>query len=897
MTLVPTQAQIRAQVAAVLDKLRGTSVIGIRAPTTVEVGDSLVVDGREIPLAQCGSVLEIRERLMNATPGEPFVLLTPLMETELGSDVVARLAKHHLFSIEPWLLVRGRFKARHVDPRLVERHHWVARVLLDAEPAGGYAPAPSGFLEAELVWRVLFEALLGLPGGTRDPEALLEWSANDSVRRRAEQVDPEVLQGLAGAVEDSAGPLARRIFDCATGAHGPQTVAVGLVARVLFGPDAKGDDTAVKASGKLETLLGGIELSSSLALGWADASEAVVRRRLASGGIKSAGELLKHADALLTGLGAVDSAHRSQVLQYAFEQRLGKFGEGLQAFAKGGAKRVPPPLSDAANAVQEHVLAAYSPERKRAERVDMALRLARWLASERGDTSSPASSFSVAAGIYRQSGGHVDWARTKIWDSEQLPALTQGYSTLLGALKRLRETENQRFGELLANWSRTGSHDTSVIPVEDLLQRIVVPVAAVKPVLLVVLDGMGMAVFRELETDLVRQGWIEIDHKVNTVRLPVIAALPTVTEVSRASLLAGKLLTGQSGQEKEAFAKHPEMAAAGEPNRPPVLYHKGDLTRAGEVGVPASVFNAIDDLHRRVVGVVINAVDDHLAKGDQLRVEWRAHTIRPLEELLSAARAAGRVVILVSDHGHVLEHDMTSRADEGGERWREARSSLLEDEVLLEGPRVLLGGGRLIAPWSESVRLGMKKNGYHGGAAPQEVVIPLGLFVPPGLVPEDWVEVEPDQPDWWDESVELAGITPPRPVTATASPPLKESGAQGHLFPTDEETKAAGTTVAPEWIDRLLVTELMVLQRRAAARTQLSDERMRDILTALDERGGKLTRAALAKRLEVPVMRVGGILSALRRVLNVDGYDVLSIEESSDTVILNREYLDAQFGL
>ena len=34
-----------------------------------------------------------------------------------------------------------------------------------------------------------------------------------------------------------------------------------------------------------------------------------------------------------------------------------------------------------------------------------------------------------------------------------------------------------------------------------------------------------------------------------------------------------------------------------------------------------------------------------------------------------------------------------------------------------------------------------KKNGYHGGIAPQEVVIPLGVFVPSGLVPEGWVEV------------------------------------------------------------------------------------------------------------------------------------------------------------
>ena len=53
------------------------------------------------------------------------------------------------------------------------------------------------------------------------------------------------------------------------------------------------------------------------------------------------------------------------------------------------------------------------------------------------------------------------------------------------------------------------------------------------------------------------------------------------------------------------------------------------------------------------------------------------------------------------------------------------------DEVLLQGPRVVAAGQQLLAPWSERVRFGMKKNGYHGGATLQEVVLPLGIFAPP----------------------------------------------------------------------------------------------------------------------------------------------------------------------
>ena len=69
------------------------------------------------------------------------------------------------------------------------------------------------------------------------------------------------------------------------------------------------------------------------------------------------------------------------------------------------------------------------------------------------------------------------------------------------------------------------------------------------------------------------------------------------------------------------------------------------------------------------------------------------------------------------------------------------------------------------------------------------------------------------------------------------------------------------------------------------------------ILAALDERGGKLTRAALAKKLGVPTLRIAGIVSAVRRVLNIEGYAVLSVNEASDTVELNRTLLDTQFGL
>ncbi|MCP5198106.1 MAG: hypothetical protein H6974_15225 [Gammaproteobacteria bacterium] len=70
---------------------------------------------------------------------------------------------------------------------------------------------------------------------------------------------------------------------------------------------------------------------------------------------------------------------------------------------------------------------------------------------------------------------------------------------------------------------------------------------------------------------------------------------------------------------------------------------------------------------------------------------------------------------------------------------------------------------------------------------------------------------------------------------------------------------------------------------------------MRALLTALSERGGKLSRAALAQRLSLPEIRLGGMLSAARRMLNVDQASVLIVDEVAGTVKLNIALLRQQF--
>jgi len=90
------------------------------------------------------------------------------------------------------------------------------------------------------------------------------------------------------------------------------------------------------------------------------------------------------------------------------------------------------------------------------------------------------------------------------------------------------------------------------------------------------------------------------------------------------------------------------------------------------------------------------------------------------------------VVILASDHGHVWHRDapITRAEDALGPVAAPPKGPARDGEVLLEGGRVRGPGDapRLIAAWAEEVRYGAARNGYHGGASPQEMVAPLILL-------------------------------------------------------------------------------------------------------------------------------------------------------------------------
>ena len=203
-----------------------------------------------------------------------------------------------------------------------------------------------------------------------------------------------------------------------------------------------------------------------------------------------------------------------------------------------------------------------------------------------------------------------------------------------------------------------------------------------------------------------------------------------------------------------------------------MLFHKVALREAADASLAANVREAIASTQKRVVGVVINAIDDHLLKGEQLDLRWTRDEIKVLPSLMYEARSARRVVLVLSDHGHLLDHQTEARPGEGGERWRPDNGQVREGELPIQGPRVLLAEGhRLIAPWTERVRYGMKKNGYHGGLTPQEMVIPITVLAAGDIHLAGWGEVPDPTPEWWE-------ATPTAPATAALFATVKAAGTQ-----------------------------------------------------------------------------------------------------------------------
>ena len=365
-----------------------------------------------------------------------------------------------------------------------------------------------------------------------------------------------------------------------------------------------------------------------------------------------------------------------------------------------------------------------------------------------------------------RSWGWADRALTVIAraDTSRVPRLGGIYAKLWDSATARRGGLDQAFARKLAAWTEGSGTTSDLLLVENVMERIAKPVAKSRLPLVLVLDGMSVAAGCDLAAELTDGGlWLEAGRHEDG-REPVLATVPSVTSISRTSLLTGKLRSGGQPEEKAGFA-----AFWG--NQKARLFHKGDLAADPGQRLNPQVRDAILDPDT-IVGVVLNTIDDMLNPGRQgNESHWEVDQVAYLKPVLDEARRAGRPVILTADHGHVLDRRRPIHpAQSESARYRTGTPG--DGEITVRGPRVLVPGGEVVAAVDEGIHYLPKKAGYHGGAAPAEVVVPVIVLLPSSsLVPDGWhpYEANGHRPVWWDAPQAERSFSEPGQARASAS--------------------------------------------------------------------------------------------------------------------------------
>lgn len=878
-------------VRALLDEARRKNyhrgVLGIRTRPVWSGGETFVYEGTPVRVVTCESSLAVREALLDADPEGWLVVLTDRSDEDLGAGLLSHFAFNRLRTPDPWEAVRHRFSATGIDPALTARpdHRHLAVGLLAAAPPTGFPPARGGVLTADHALRSVAETHLGLDDPVVDARAVLTWTADDATARRLAELRTLAGDALTGAVLDwaagRAGALREPLLHLLRGGrHGdalPLGVLMGVLADAARSTDGDSVRLAREAFIRLEPRLGRIPATLTQRA-WASEADLALSRLLEATPGRASGErLLARADALLAETHATSLAGRSALLPSGLASRFGALAAAIRAVDTESPSSLAA-VEAAWGLVDVHRLAA---EDRRRGAFLAAVRLLRWLRTS--DTPAP----DLSAAIARQVDADA-WVDSAVNDASRgvgEPDLGSALAAVLNPVRARRAGHDLGFAAGLVRHTADdpdGEHH-GVAHLEELLSRSILPLARRIPVLLLVLDGMSVAVAHEVASDVLAHaadGWAEALLPGAARRTGALAVLPTLTELSRASLLCGELRSGGQDVERHGYAAL--TAAHGLAGS--ALFHKKplDSSRPG-YALADDVGAAIDDLTGRpLVTCVLNAIDDALDRSDPGGTDWRADAVRHLEPLLARARRAGRVVVLTADHGHVVERRLGTMRPHAGitsGRSRPATEPAGDGEVLIEGRRVLTADHRAVLAVDEQLRYGPLKAGYHGGAAPAEAVVPVVVLVN-GPIPAEigLTAAVAQQPGWWDSPL----------------PPTSVAADSGTLFELPAPAAPSGHPLA----QALLRCPGYRAQRRQAGRVAVNDDQLAALLDALlDSPANRLPAIQAAVALGVATVDLRGAVPQVQRLLNVEGYGVLTVDVDGATLVLDVALLREQFGL
>ena len=953
MAVTLTPRHLMVMVDLIREKDPDARAIGIRSDGSWDGEDRLEVDGTSYQVVIARSVLEVREALeICEEPGHRVVIITPLTQDKLGRDVVARLARSRLLSVNVWEVVRDLFRASQLDPAMPDK--CVAEALIEYAPPDGYPPVMAGILDATTVWRALFRTVLAMDDRELDLAGLLRWTASASGPERYQSISDGLRVAVRERLTTHLGPAAKTVLSLVESGHAEDALGLAVVCQVVF---ARGQESSElqSAAARLERFHGDRPVDPRVGRQLARAAAQVIDGLEGEGLLNEAERHLRRADELLEQVRVEGYAHLSDLSPMGLEQRMARIGQALSGASESPVEESIAECERLSISARAHHFGARASTRL--GRCRMAVRLLRWL----GNEVSREGSFGDLAGVYLREMAYADWARDAISSGDECEELSEAFRKVDELAGARRSGWSDQFAEQLREWAAGGTEPSGGLLIEDVLSRVVAPtVTLATRALLVVLDGMSWPVCHELVDDIRKCGWEAAslaEFGEGKALPPVAAAVPCVTQLSRTSLLRGELGWGDQTAERNGFREHEALAGLCQKKYPPLLFHKDELTTESRGGLSEEVRKKILSADHKLVGVVVNAIDDRLSSAPQVRESWTVDAIRPLGQLLRTAKEAGRVVILASDHGHTWHREGEYASHPAsGERWRAVKSvgvwekgsvgegergsvgvwecgsvgergrseapgppdsralgsrppsDLAEGEVLVEGPRVRgpEDERKLILAVREGVRYSKPRNGYHGGGSPQEMIAPLVLLVERGQSIKGIVPCDYEPPAWWTAETELAPETRAKPIPRPKSVD-REMPLFAEVHPEEKPEEVAATKPAegkvtarpveerPWWLEALFESELYQDQKKLLRRRAPDDDLVSECVVALS--GRVMTPVAFAQEINTARARVDGLIATLQRVLNVDGYEVLSFDRERNAIELSEEMLVNQFGL
>lgn len=883
-------------------------VIGIRAEPDHAAERRFADSGEPVHVLPCVSSLAIRQALRERAPGEWLVILTDRPEEDLGAGILGHFANQRLQAPGAWEALKERFGATRIDRALatLPRGLAVAQGLLRITPEDGWPAAPGAVLTMDHALGTVARRRLGLPEGTIDTFTVLDWTtladAADRVADLGEFGGGELAEATAEWLAARAGLAKLPLLRLMAASRLAEALPVGFALHVLTSTDRRSPQERTQtelALARLEHLwVGpGEPATAAMLAALGQGACSVIEARLDDPSRwQEAHAALQGADRLLAKIQASTLGQDSLLLPTGLTAALYRLAGALGSFPVAGMAAV----EQARTRVETHRLAYPLRGNEPDPRVvpfHAAVRLARWL---NGEDALP-STFGDAVRLHADEHAWVDAAYNDAAAGVGDQLLAEGLGTILRLTEQRRHTYDRAFAKLLAASTSTdegkssGRLDGAGDPVwhlERLLPSVVVPLARTTRTLLLVLDGMSTATAAELAAVILRgnEGWTEVIPSTSRRRGAAVAVLPTLTTLSRASLFSGELVSGGQSREAAGFAAVSKAGGIGRS----ILFHKAPLDSARPgMAVQDDIAAAIADDQMPLVGCVLNTIDDALDKSDPAGTTWTPETVRHLRPLLSAAMAAGRVVVMTSDHGHIVERrrgEQRTYTDFSSSRSRAAAEPAGEDEVRVQGRRVLAEDGRAVLAVDETLRYGPIKAGYHGGGSPAEVVVPVVVLVPGETVPSGWKEAPLQEPLWW--SVASGG---PQPIQS-GNPGLVATGKDNTASLFDEIESQPEPATPTKVGAAVLTSGTYKAQKNISGRLAVADGQVELLLNALAAAPAtRLTKEASAVVLQVPPTRVTGAIAQLQKLLNVEGYGVLRMDGAH--LVLDVSMLREQFGV